>query len=153
MVVATMITTITFQQAAYPPGSVWPQRGNVTRYSGYNIEVDVGTSVVGSIDPLYYFYFTIFIAIYFIASVIVTFLLISGFLVKNKMCMGLLTIALCTTLAFLIITYITVVSMVTSFSIYALKYKEVFNIQEWVLGSLVVVISLVFLLHLICFLV
>ena len=152
VVVATMITIITFQQAANPLGSVWPQWGNVTCYSGYNIKVDAGTSVVGSIDPLYYFYFMIFNAIYFIASVIVAFLLISGFMVKNKMCMGLLTIALCTTLTFLIITYITAVSMVTSFSIYALKYK-VFNIQEWVLGSLVVVISFVFLLHLIYFLV
>ena len=152
VVVATMITTITFQQAASPLGDVWPQWGNVTCYSGYNIKVDVGMSIVGSIDPLYYFYFMIFNAIYFIASVIVTFLLISGFPVKNKMCMGLLTIALCTTLAFLIITYITAVSMVTSFSIDALKYK-VFHIQEWVLGSLVVVISFVFLLHLICFLV
>ena len=95
----------------------------------------------------------IFNAISFIASVIVTFLLISGFPVKNKMCMGLLTIAQCTTLAFLIITYIIAISMVTSFLIYALKYKEVFNIQEWVLGSLVVVISLVFLRHLIRFLV
>ena len=130
MVVATMITTITFQQAARPPGGVWPQSGNVTHYSGYNIEVDAGTSVVGSIDPLYYFYFMIFNAISLIASVTITFLLINGFLVKNKMCMGLLTIALCTTLAFLIITYITAVSMVTPFSIYALKYKEVFNIQE-----------------------
>ena len=148
MVVATMITTITFQQAASPPGDVWPQSGNVTHYSCYNIEVDAGTSIVGSIDLLYYFYFMIFNAISFIASVIVTFLLISGFPVKNKMCIGLLTIALCATLAFLIITYITAVSMVTSFSIYALKYKEVFNIQEWVLGSLVVVIFLVFLLHL-----
>ena len=128
MVVVTVITTVTFQQAASPPSGVWPQRGNVTCYSGYNIKVDAGTSVVGSIDPLYYFYFMIFNAIYFIASVIVTFLLISGFLVKNKMCMGLLTIALCTTLASLIITYITVVSMVTPFSIYASKYKEVFPI-------------------------
>ena len=153
MVVATVITTITFQQAASPPGGVWPLSGNVTHYSGYNIEVDAGTSIVGSIDLLYYFYFMIFNAISFIASVIVTFLLISGFSAKNKMCMGLLTIALCTTLAFLIITYITAVSMVTLFSIHALKYKEVFNIKEWVLGSLVVVISLVFLLHLICLLV
>ena len=152
MVVATMITTVTFQRAASPPVGVWPQSGNVTHYSDYNIEVDAGMSVVGSIDPLYYFYFMIFNAISFIASVIVTFLLISGFPVKNKICMGLLTIALCTTLAFLIITYITVVSMVTPFSIYALKYKQVFNIQEWVLGSLVVVISLNFLLHIIRFL-
>ena len=51
MVVVTMITTITFQQAASPPSGVWPQRGNVTCYSGYNIKVDAGTSVVGSIDP------------------------------------------------------------------------------------------------------
>ena len=153
MVVATVITIITFQQAASPPGGVWPQSGNVTHYSCYNIEVDAGTSVIGSINPLYYFYFMIFNAISFISSVIVTFLLINGFPIKNKMCMGLLTIAQCTTLAFLIITYITTVSMVTSFSIYALKYKEVFNIQEWVLGSWVVVISLVFLRHLIRFLV
>ena len=64
MVVATVITTITFQQAASALGSVWPQSGNVTHYSGYNIEVDAGMSVVGSIDPLYYFYFMIFNAIF-----------------------------------------------------------------------------------------
>ena len=73
VVVATMITIITFQQAASPQGGVWPQWGNVTCYSGYNIKVDARTSVVGSVDPLYYFYFMIFNAIHFIASVIVTF--------------------------------------------------------------------------------
>ncbi|KAL4632296.1 hypothetical protein ACB092_04G039500 [Castanea dentata] len=151
----TVITTITFQQAASPPGGVWPQSGNVTHYidhfaySGYNIKVDAATSVVGSIDPLYYFYFVIFNAISFIASVIVTFLLISGFPVKNKICMGLLTIALYTTLAFLVITYMTAVSMVTPISLYDLKYKELSSTQIWVLGSLVVVISLVFVFHLI----
>ena len=51
MVVDTLITTITFQQAASPSGGVWPQSGNVTHYSGYNIEVDAGTLVVGSINP------------------------------------------------------------------------------------------------------
>ena len=64
MVVATMITTITFQQAASALGGVWPQSGNVTHYSSYNIEVDAETSVVGSIDPLYYLYFMIFNAIF-----------------------------------------------------------------------------------------
>nr|XP_023900854.1 uncharacterized protein LOC112012699 [Quercus suber] len=117
MVVATVITTITFQQAASPPSVVWLQSGNDTHYFCYNIEVDAGTSVVSSIDPLYYFYFMIFNTISFIASVIVNFLIISGFPVKNKICMGLLTIALCTTLAFLVITYITTVSMLTPFSI------------------------------------
>ena len=64
MVVATMITTITFQQAASALSGVWPQSGNVTHYSGYNIEVDAGMSVVGSIDLLYYFYFMIFNVIF-----------------------------------------------------------------------------------------
>ena len=159
MVVATVITTITFQQATSPPGGVWPQSGNVTHYidrfasSSYNIKVNVGTSVVGSTDPLYYFYFIIFNVISFIALVIVTFLLISGFPVKNKICMGLLTIALCTTLAFLVITYITAISMVTPISLYDLKCKELSSTQIWVLDSLVMVISLVFLLHSIRFLV
>ena len=77
MIVATVITTLTFQQAASPPGGVWSQSGNVTFYTGHNIKVDAGMSVIGSIDPLYYFYFIIFNAISFIASVIVTFLLIT----------------------------------------------------------------------------
>ena len=51
MVVATLITTITFQQEASPRGNVWPQSENVTHYSGYNIEVDARTLIVGSIDP------------------------------------------------------------------------------------------------------
>ena len=51
MVVVTVITTVTFQQAASPLGGVWPHSGNFTHYSGYNIEVDAGTLVVGSIDP------------------------------------------------------------------------------------------------------
>nr|POE50258.1 hypothetical protein CFP56_45858 [Quercus suber] len=67
IVVATVITTITFQQAASPPSDVLLQSGHVTHYFGYNIEVDAGTSIVGSIDPLYYFYFMMFNTISFIA--------------------------------------------------------------------------------------
>ena len=74
---ATVITTLTFQQAASSLGGVLSQSGNVTFYTGHNIKVDAGTSVIGSLDPLYYFYFIIFNAISFIASVIVTFLLIA----------------------------------------------------------------------------
>ena len=85
MVVATVIITLTFQQAASLPGGVWSQSGNVTFYTSRNIKVDAGMSVIGFINPLYYFYFIIFNTISFIALVIVTFLLISGFPVKNKM--------------------------------------------------------------------
>ena len=38
-VVATVITTLTFQQAASPPGGVWSQSGNVTFYTGHNIKI------------------------------------------------------------------------------------------------------------------
>ncbi|KAK7814957.1 hypothetical protein CFP56_002353 [Quercus suber] len=141
MVVATVITTLPFQQTTSPPGSVWSQSGNVTFYTVHNIKIDAGTSVIGSIDLFDYFYFIIFNAISFIASVIVNFLMISGILVKNKICMGLLKIALYTTLAFLVITYIIAIYMVTPFSLLELKYKEVFSIQIWVLGSLVVLVD------------
>ena len=77
MVVAIVISTLTFQQAASPPGGVWSRSRNVTFYTGHNIKVDAGTSVIGSLDPLYYFYFIILNAISFIASAIVTFLLIT----------------------------------------------------------------------------
>ena len=65
MVVATMITTLTFQQAASPLGGVWSQSGNVTFYTSHNFNVDAGTSVIGSIDLLYNFYFIIFNSIPF----------------------------------------------------------------------------------------
>ena len=67
MVVAIVITTLTFQQAASPPGGVWSRSRNVTFYTSHNIKVDAGTSVIGSLDPLYYFYFIILNAISFIA--------------------------------------------------------------------------------------
>ena len=74
---AIVISTLTFQQAASPPGSVWSRSRNVIFYTGHNIKVDAGTSVIGSLDPLYYFYFIILNAVSFIASAIVTFLLIT----------------------------------------------------------------------------
>ena len=59
MVVATVIITLTFQQAASLPGGVWSQSGNVTFYTSRNIKVDAGMLVIGSIDPLYYFFHNI----------------------------------------------------------------------------------------------
>lgn len=153
MIVATVITTLTFQQMANPPGGVWQTGGKVTTFENVNITVDAGTSVIGSYDKWTYLLFMTFNAISFITSVIVTFLLISGFPIKNKFCMSLLTVALCTTLAFVVITYLAANYMVTPSSVYECKHKEFTLIQKGVLGSLVAVISLVFLICLIRFLV
>ncbi|KAL0009948.1 hypothetical protein SO802_005056 [Lithocarpus litseifolius] len=148
MIVATMITTLTCQQTANPPGDIWQQGGYVLMSEKDNYTVFAGTSVVGSYDVGSYVVFMVFNAISFIASVIVTFLLISGFPTKNKFCMGLLTIALCTTLAFLVITYLVAIYMVISSSEY-FNYKVYELTQKGVLGSLAAVIVLVFLIRLI----
>ena len=153
MIVATVITTLTLQQTANPPGGVWGTGGNVTIYENSNIIVDAGTSVIGSYDEGTYVIFMIFNAISFTASVIVTFLLISGFPIKNKFCMVLLTIALCTTLSFLGITFLAASYMVIPSSVYVADYKEFSLTQKGVLGSLVAVILMVLLIRLILFLI
>ena len=153
MIVATVITTLTFQQTVNPPGGVWQSGGNVTISESGNIPFTVvamaGTSVIGSYDEYAYVFFMICNALSFIASVIVTFLLISGFPVKNRFCMGILTIALCTTLAFLVIAYIVALGMVTPSSVFDLNYKEFDMISKVVLYGLVAVILLVLLIRLI----
>ena len=58
MVVATVIITLTFQQATSLPGGVWSQSGNVTFYTSCNIKVDVGMSTLSlllhqSLSPSY----------------------------------------------------------------------------------------------------
>ena len=53
-----------------------------------------------------YSIFLICNTISFTASLCVTFLLISGFPLRNKLCMGLLTFSMCITLTFLAFAYI-----------------------------------------------
>ena len=149
MIVATVITTLTFQQTVNPPGGVWQSGGNVTVSEHENRTVFPGTSVIGSYHEYFYVSFMICNALSFIASVIVTFLLISGFPVKNRFCMGILTIALCITLAFLVIAYIVALDMVTPESVFDLNYKELQMMSQGVLGSLAAVILLVLLIRLI----
>lgn len=139
MTVAIMITTITFQCVIQPPGGVWQQSldGNVT--------VTVGTSVLASTKDGYdYYFFLLYNTISFTASLVVNFLLISGFPVDNKVCMFLLIFALGTTLTFLALAYLTAVFMVSPS---ALTYKDWSQILKSVLGSLIGVGSVIFVVH------
>ncbi|GMY20239.1 ankyrin repeat-containing protein ITN1-like [Fagus crenata] len=137
MTVAIMITTITFQCVIQPPGGVWQQSldGNVT--------VTVGTAVLASEDANYYF-FLLYNTISFTASLVVNFLLISGFPVDNKFCMFLLIFALGTTLTFLALAYLFAVFMVSPS---ALTNKDWSQILKSVLGSLIGVGSVIFVVH------
>lgn len=109
MVVATVISTITFQTAVTPPGGVWPE--NVSKLEGFDCALGnmcyAGTSVLARALPnTTYFHFMTLNTISFLASVSVILLLISGFPLKNKFCMWVLTIAMCITLTFLSLTFL-----------------------------------------------
>ncbi|GMY34663.1 ankyrin repeat-containing protein bda1 [Fagus crenata] len=147
MLVATVITTITFQPILNPPGGVWqndvvvvpkkidsgivPSDVNPPTWVSdvnpptwvytpiQNITCEAGTSVFAC-APYYhrYFIFMICNTVSFTASLCVTFLLISGFPLKNKLCMGLLTFAMCTTLAFLGLAYVVAFNMLIPVEIF-----------------------------------
>ncbi|KAM3699383.1 hypothetical protein ACJW31_05G021700 [Castanea mollissima] len=109
MVVATVITTITFQPAVSPPGGVW--QTNVTEVSkgfgcGPSNVCLAGTSVEGSRNSNFFYHFFMFCnTLSFTASLFVIFLSISGFSLKNKFGMGFLTFAIWTTITSLALAY------------------------------------------------
>ena len=110
MVVATVITTITYQPALSPPGGVWQSdikdSNQANACSGKNKYCEAGTLVLAYSYESYYLAFLVCNTIAFTASLSITLLLISGFPFKNKVFMGMLTFAMCTTLTFLGISYV-----------------------------------------------
>ncbi|KAK4591246.1 hypothetical protein RGQ29_021440, partial [Quercus rubra] len=112
MVVATVIITITFQPAVNPLGGVLQpkENGNFVWEFNEKLICEAGNLVLAcspSRDRIKeYLIFMIFNTVSFTASLCVVFLLISGFPLKNKVCMCLLTFAMCTTLAFLALAYL-----------------------------------------------
>ena len=96
MVVSIVITTITFQQAISPRGGFWQANVNDTMH-GFRCSSDTpcvaGKAVLAdAVDNWSYLNFMICNTLSFVASLGVTFLLISGFPIKHRVCMCLLTI-------------------------------------------------------------
>ncbi|KAL4625555.1 hypothetical protein ACB092_05G034900, partial [Castanea dentata] len=153
MVVATVITAITFQPAVSPPGGVW--QTNVTEVSkgfgcGPSNVCLAGTSVEGSRNSNFFYHFFMFCnTLSFTASLFVIFLSISGFSLKNKFGMGFLTFAIWTTITSLALAYMSAVILVLpSKSSRALRLYEVF-MTVW---SLIIMMVVVLLIHIIRFL-
>ncbi|XP_050116752.1 uncharacterized protein LOC126594460 [Malus sylvestris] len=123
MIVATVISTMTFQAAVNPPGGVW--RDNDTNstiyYSGTNCNRTIcsenatciaGTAVLGYISPDEFVAFINYNTISFLASLSVTLLLVSGFPLHNRLCTWLLSMSMCVTLTFLALTYLKALFMI-----------------------------------------
>ena len=101
MIVATMISAMTFQAAINPPGGVWQENvHNSTIIGGINGEKQVicsegqeciaGTAVLGYIWPELLLNFMKYNTISFVASIALTVFLLSGFPLTNRLCIWFL---------------------------------------------------------------
>ncbi|XP_048424301.1 ankyrin repeat-containing protein BDA1-like [Pyrus x bretschneideri] len=121
MVVATMISTMTFQAIVNPPGGVWETNNTDTTIDYPRRSETIctkqrtciaGTAVLGYIRGDDFVPFINYNTISFLASLGVTLLLISGFPLHNRLCMWLLSLFMCVTLTFLALTYLQVLLMI-----------------------------------------
>ena len=146
MVVATVITTITFQPALSPPGGFWQNDINndtVASACGPDDKIcEAGTLVLAYKYETLYLFFLISNTISFTASLCVTLLLISGFPLQNKVFMGILTFAMCTTLTFLGVTYILAFALVLPLNLFFKLGLKIF-IPIVVLLCLIAVVVLI----------
>ncbi|CAN6715080.1 unnamed protein product [Malus baccata var. baccata] len=113
MVVATVISTMTFQDVVNPAGRLWVDNLTKTCRTVWRENNDTDTTLGHSKDPMDYF--PSFIAhntVSFLASLTVTLLLISRFPLHNRLSTWLLSMSMCVALAFLALTYLTVLSMI-----------------------------------------
>ncbi|PRQ56775.1 putative PGG domain-containing protein [Rosa chinensis] len=110
MVVATMISTMTFQATISPPGGFWQEMNTNSTFDGAIIcnvtnPCVAGTAVSSYIHTDYFNNFQTYNAICFLFSLSITLLLISGFPLRKRVLVWLLSIVMCLTLAFLALTF------------------------------------------------
>ncbi|KAA8540259.1 hypothetical protein F0562_024178 [Nyssa sinensis] len=99
LMAATLTATVAFGAGINPPGSVWQDNLN-------NSDANSGTSVFARTQAKSYAYFLSCNTVTFMASLIIILLMISGFPLKHRFSLWLLTMAMCTALAGMAFTYI-----------------------------------------------
>lgn len=122
MVVATMISTMTFQAAMNPPGGVW-QENNTSSIIGEDIYCSqdrlcyAGTAVLAYVWTYDMLQFMNYNTISFFFSLCVTIFLISGFPLTNRTCVWLLSMAMCVTITFAGLAYLQGIYLVMPYDI------------------------------------
>ncbi|XP_048424238.1 ankyrin repeat-containing protein BDA1-like [Pyrus x bretschneideri] len=137
MVVATVISTMTFQDVVNPAGRLWVDSLAKTSRTVWRENNDTVTTLGQGKDPMDYFpSFIAYNTVSFLASLTVTLLLISRFPLHDRLSTWLLSMSVCVTLAFLALTYLKVLSMI----------GPNYGIQEpWSLSAIFIILWIVLL--------
>ncbi|XP_061998946.1 uncharacterized protein LOC133716223 [Rosa rugosa] len=110
MVVATMISAMTFQATINPPGGFWQEMNTNTTFNGASVcnvtnPCVAGTAVTSYMHPDYFNNFQFCNTVCFFFSLSITLLLISGFPLHKRLLIWLLSVAMCLTLTFLTLAF------------------------------------------------
>ncbi|XP_021815290.1 ankyrin repeat-containing protein ITN1-like [Prunus avium] len=157
MVVATMISTTTFEAAVNPPGGVWQENNTNssaggTTYCTHDKICSAGTSVAGSVFPEIFLEFVTYNTVSFIASLSVTLLLVGGFPLRNRVIMWLLSMAMCVTLTSVALTYIHALILVFPDTEIYKSYEKISRISIVVWATLLGIIAAIHTIRLIIWL-
>ncbi|XP_008244544.2 PREDICTED: ankyrin repeat-containing protein At5g02620-like [Prunus mume] len=156
MVVATMISTATFQAVINPPGGVWGEdktNGTISYCTDDN-RCLAGTAVAGNSYPEGFIMFVRLNTISFLASLSVTLLLVGGFPLQNRLIMWLLSMAMCITLSSMTFTYMQALALVIPDTEFfeSYEYDDLFNTSNIAWGSLLLCIALIHTIRLVIWL-
>lgn len=110
---ASVIAAMAFQGVLSPPGGVWTDYSvSQNNSSSSKVNLQPGTSIMGSLSSDMFRYFFIFNTVSLMASLSTILLAISGLPLKNMLAVWLLMTAMCTSVASMALAYLYAMGMV-----------------------------------------
>ncbi|OWM79268.1 hypothetical protein CDL15_Pgr003440 [Punica granatum] len=131
MMVSSIIATCTFQAAIAPPGGVWQNDTTTATGACSNRVCVAGNAVLAYYYPDRYYEFMKYDMVSFLGSLVVLFLVISGFPLSNKFCLWLLCLVMSGTVTCLGYTFFKAMWLVVPGHMIS-KYNELKDGLYWV---------------------